>query len=1529
MKLGCKMKRTHISIYIIFLLVSSSLFGIFLFEDLVVNEISVSGAKSIIVDINGNGNYTSIQAAINNSSAGDTIHVWNGTYYESLVINKSITLIGNNSKNTIINAGSSSNVIEISADWVNISNFSITSGYDGIYLNNVKYCSISNNNFTYMNNGIHLLNSNFNIFNNNIGYYTTSYSFYLRYSHNNKFKRNSGYIRFTNDCFFIYNSNNNTFIENFCMSDNYGYSFLNSKNNTLLNNSMLTTGLQITGDSIEHYNTHKIEPTNKLNNKSIYYYSNKNNIKVPNDPGQILLINCTNSIVESLNIICFNTALFLAYSDDNYIANNTFNSEHENIFLKKSNNNTIYNNTCGEANLGIGIYLLESNYNHIINNNFSAPISTGISLSSSKYNSIFNNNFSYCNYAVNIYNSFNNLIKNNDCSISNNINLMIVNSNNNLIANNSCNFGGESGIKLYYSYNNTLNNNTCNRMRYVNGVGITLANADYNYLNNNTCNDNYNGIHARFADNNRLNDNLCFENDGSGVFLEYSANNKLINNTCFENNGNNIEFYSSNSNLLSNNNCTQSVYGIYTQSSPFNLFYNNSCSDNECGIFLSSSHNQVLTDNICNSNNGSGIHLYYSQNNRLSRNICFENNNSGISLFRALYTIINQSNLSKNQNGIFNAYSKDCSFSNNICTDGDWGIYVSEAESNIIESNYCYNNIKNGITLYNSKFCRIENNFCNDNSMHGISVSSCIKNTISKNICKLNKFSGIEFKESQSNHIFNNSCEKNYIGISLYWFSNYNEIYYNDCSKNNMNGIYIENSNYNNISNNSCLKNYNGIAIFESRSNLIDFNNCSENENGFFLGYSNSNTFSNNILFSNTGIGIYFSTDNSNNMIYKNSVYNSGLFGIRFNFSSDSNSIFYNNFIRNSVQAIDYGSNQWDNGNEEGNYWSDYIGLDNGANGRKIGDGIGDTELPHLDLDNYPFMQQNGWLLPNPPILIDPGDLDYDGKYVITWISWETVDGFILEEDNNQRFKSPIVIYKGSNFLFSVSNKDDGIYYYRIRVVKNNFYSAWSNVVNITVEIGPNTPKNLTVEPWLGGNALNVYWEKNNDDTINYELQVRTVGNWILLVNMTHPFNTYNHTGLTDGIEYYYRLRAWDSKIRPSKYTEPVAGIPVDKIAPKPPTGLIIINRTFDSITLSWDPHLDSDVQSFNVYSSLISQPYNWGKPINSERKIKGMQYIDTGLDEGTTYFYVITALDEVPNESSYSKEISAKTYLYEDYPQPPVIHQAPQDLTLLEDTYDDSSINLLTWFSDVNDDTLNFKCHGKKHINVIIHQENGTVILNPNKNWNGEEKLTFSASDGKFELSDNIVITVIPVNDPPGSVEILQPKDGFKIKVGQALYFEGECFDPDVQYGDELTYTWESDISGYLGTGKILTGINLTSGQHKITLIITDMENETATKNINVTVLGPSEDGDKTFGILDESGIFLGFIILIVTIIVILLIVLFLRYRKNKLKSKESEKPKQKVKKQESKRFLAQSEIKPSYGEVEDEIGDLSLEEE
>jgi nitrous oxidase accessory protein len=67
----------------------------------------------------------SIQAAINSAQIGDTVFVPSGLYYECLVLNKSISLVGENRDATIIDGRGASNIIEILDNNVTIANLTI------------------------------------------------------------------------------------------------------------------------------------------------------------------------------------------------------------------------------------------------------------------------------------------------------------------------------------------------------------------------------------------------------------------------------------------------------------------------------------------------------------------------------------------------------------------------------------------------------------------------------------------------------------------------------------------------------------------------------------------------------------------------------------------------------------------------------------------------------------------------------------------------------------------------------------------------------------------------------------------------------------------------------------------------------------------------------------------------------------------------------------------------------------------------------------------------------------------------------------------------------------------------------------------------------------------------------------------------------------------------------------------------------------------------------------------------------------
>ena len=60
--------------------------------------------ETIYVGGSGPNNYSTIQAAIDNATHGDTIYVYQGIYHEHIIVDKQLTLVGQNKNQTIINS---------------------------------------------------------------------------------------------------------------------------------------------------------------------------------------------------------------------------------------------------------------------------------------------------------------------------------------------------------------------------------------------------------------------------------------------------------------------------------------------------------------------------------------------------------------------------------------------------------------------------------------------------------------------------------------------------------------------------------------------------------------------------------------------------------------------------------------------------------------------------------------------------------------------------------------------------------------------------------------------------------------------------------------------------------------------------------------------------------------------------------------------------------------------------------------------------------------------------------------------------------------------------------------------------------------------------------------------------------------------------------------------------------------------------------------------------------------------------------
>lgn len=113
---------------------------------------------------NGPGNYSKIQDAINDSLDGNTVFVYDESspYYEHLVIEKSIRLIGEDKNETILD-GKNSNEYLVrvkDSDGITIRGFTFNNSYQGISMINVDFsnitdCVIRSSNTTKIDNGIY------------------------------------------------------------------------------------------------------------------------------------------------------------------------------------------------------------------------------------------------------------------------------------------------------------------------------------------------------------------------------------------------------------------------------------------------------------------------------------------------------------------------------------------------------------------------------------------------------------------------------------------------------------------------------------------------------------------------------------------------------------------------------------------------------------------------------------------------------------------------------------------------------------------------------------------------------------------------------------------------------------------------------------------------------------------------------------------------------------------------------------------------------------------------------------------------------------------------------------------------------------------------------------------------------------------------------------------------------------------------------------------------------------------------------
>ena len=261
-------------------------------------------------------------------------------------------------------------------------------------------------------------------------------------------------------------------------------------------------------------------------------------------------------------------------------------------------------------------------------------------------------------------------------------------------------------------------------------------------------------------------------------------------------------------------------------------------------------------------------------------------------------------------------------------------------------------------------------------------------------------------------------------------------------------------------------------------------------------------------------------------------------------------------------------------------------------------------------------------------------------------VNWGT-DGTDNDGDGHVDNPAEQGVYVISYSISTVNTKSDGTYSIPVTAVDGGGNSNTDNSTSLTLDnTPPSAPTNLSATA-LSGGGIRLTWTASSPETdvAQYNIYRATTSGGQNYSSPTYTVSsgttTYTDTATTNGVTYYYVVRAQDAAGNIETNTNEVSAT-TSGTGPPAPTNLTATAIAGDGIKLTWTASSpETDVAQYNIYQATTSGGEDYSSPTYTVSA--GITtYTDTSTTGGQTYYYVVRAQDATGNIETNANEVWA-----------------------------------------------------------------------------------------------------------------------------------------------------------------------------------------------------------------------------------------------------------------------------------------------